>query len=145
MKMAKCAQYSTVQYSTARTMHVLAATYKMYGPPYILYVAAFWRFRNFQNPPPGMGSPTAILGPRVPYSFKRGPTARSAGSHISQFFGLLQFLGHQKIFYKTCMCAVKVALNFLPIQKKCDSHLFLFNTVSPLECTLLGRWTFERI
>ena len=27
MKMAKCAQYSTVQYSTARTMHVLAAPY----------------------------------------------------------------------------------------------------------------------
>ena len=42
-------------------------------------------------------------------------TTRSAGSHISQFFDLLQFLGHQKIFYKTCMCAVKVALNFLSI------------------------------
>ena len=45
--------------------------------------------------------------------------ARSEGSHISQFFGLLQFLGHQKIFYKTCMCAVKVELNFLLIRKKC--------------------------
>ena len=44
--------------------------------------------------------------------------------HISQFFGLLQFLGHQKIFNKTCMCAVKVALNFLLIRKKCDSHFF---------------------
>ena len=45
-------------------------------------------------------------------------TARSIDSHISQFFDLLPFLGHQKIFYKTCMCAVKVALNFLPIRKK---------------------------
>ena len=50
----------------------------------------------------------------------QGVAARSAGSHISQFFDLLQFLGHQKIFYKTCMCAVKVALNFLPIRK--SSH-----------------------
>ena len=41
MKMAKCAQYSTVQYSTARTMHVLAATYKMYEAPYILYGAPY--------------------------------------------------------------------------------------------------------
>ena len=52
------------------------------------------------------------------------PPARSAGSHISQFFDLLQFLGHQKIFYKTCMCAVKVALNFLPIQKSSYYELF---------------------
>ena len=55
-------------------------------------------------------------------------TARSAGSHISQFFDLLPFLGHQKIFYKTCMCAVKVALNFLPIRKKCYKH-FSYLTV----------------
>ena len=54
--------------------------------------------------------------------------ARSAGSHISQFFDLLPFLGHQKIFYKTCMCAVKVALNFLPIRKKCYKH-FSYLTV----------------
>ena len=55
---------------------------------------------------------------------------RSAGSHISQFFDMLQFLGHQKIFYKTCMCAVKVAVNFLVIRKSSDSLLFgppLFN------------------
>ena len=32
MKMAKCAQYST-----AHTMHVWAAPYKMYEAPYILY------------------------------------------------------------------------------------------------------------
>ena len=61
-------------------------------------------------------------------------TARSTGtsSHISQFFDLLPFLGHQKIFYKTCMCAVKVALNFVPIRKSTDSVLFgplLFKTV----------------
>ena len=42
-------------------------------------------------------------------------TTRSAGSHISQIFDLLQFLSHQKILYKTCMCAVKVAMNFLVI------------------------------
>ena len=52
--------------------------------------------------------------------------ARSAGSHISQFFDLLQFLGHQKIFYKTCMCAVKVALNFLPIPIGNFSYLTVF-------------------
>eukprot|EP01048_Picozoa_sp_COSAG05_P019255 COSAG05_NODE_2967_length_2458_cov_1.609580_5_plen_52_part_01 len=38
-------------------------------------------------------------------------SARSTDSHISQLFDLLPFLGHQKIFYKTCMCAVTVALN----------------------------------
>ena len=44
-------------------------------------------------------------------------SARSAGSHISQFFDLLPFLGHQKIFYKTCMCAALIQLG----------GLFLFN------------------
>ena len=31
---------------------------------------------------------------------------------LSQFSDMLQFLSHQKIFYKTCMRAVKVVLNF---------------------------------
>ena len=42
---------------------------------------------------------------------------------------MLQFLGHHKLFYKTCMCAVKVALNFLPIRKnyyKYFSYLTVF-------------------
>ena len=49
---------------------------------------------------------------------------RSAGSHKSQFFDLLQFLGHQKIFYKTCICAVKVALNFVLIRKRSHCDIF---------------------
>ena len=58
------------------------------------------------------------------YGALKSLSARSAGSHISQFFDLLPFLGHQKIFYKTCMCAVKVALNFLPIRKSSYYELF---------------------
>ena len=36
-------------------------------------------------------------------------------------FDLLQFQDHQKIFSKTCMCAVKVALNFQLIRKSGDT------------------------
>ena len=54
----------------------------------------------------------------------RDPT-RSAGSHISQSFDLLQFLGHQKnILQKTCMCAVKFVLHFMLILQSFDSELF---------------------
>ena len=38
-------------------------------------------------------------------------TTRSEGGYASQFSDLSQFLDHQKIFSKTCMCAVKMALN----------------------------------
>ena len=39
MKMAKCAQYSTVQYSTARTMHVWTAPYiqNVWGPIHFVW------------------------------------------------------------------------------------------------------------
>ena len=39
-------------------------------------------------------------------------STRSERGYVSQFSDLLQFLSHQKIFYKTCMRAVKVVLNF---------------------------------
>ena len=37
---------------------------------------------------------------------------RSEGGYLSQFSDMLEFLSHQKIFYKTCMRAVKMAMNF---------------------------------
>ena len=63
----------------------------------------------------------------MPHRYARGipaRSARSAGRHISQFLDMLQFLGHQNIFSKTCMCAVTVALNFLLIRKMSDSDIF---------------------
>ena len=50
------------------------------------------------------------------HSMPMRPT-RSERGYVSQFYDLLQFLDHQKIRYKTCMCAGKVELNFQLIRR----------------------------
>ena len=59
---------------------------------------------------------TIGLVPRYMYGILRLSTRRR--SELSQFSDMLKFLSHQKIFYKTCMRAVKVAMNFQMILKR---------------------------
>ena len=49
---------------------------------------------------------------------------RSEGGYLSQFSDMLEFLSHQKIFYKTCMRAVKVAMNFQNDSQKVARAIF---------------------
>ena len=55
-------------------------------------------------------------------------TTRSEGGYASQFSDLSQFLNHQKIFYKTCICAGKLVLNFQLIRNSGVSFLTIENT-----------------
>ena len=72
------------------------------------------------------------------------PTAvatRSEGGYLSQFSDMLEFLSHQKIFYKTCMRAVKVAMNFQMILKRWTGPPFdRPSSLSTLDRGIRSRW-----
>eukprot|EP01048_Picozoa_sp_COSAG05_P005406 COSAG05_NODE_319_length_11483_cov_406.525604_9_plen_115_part_00 len=104
-------------YTRVRALRVDQTENRLKKP--IMIWRALHEYVNFVHDPEQQHrslSEWSATGVRRPEMAARRHT-RSAGSHISQFFDLLQFLGHQKIFYKTCICAVKVELNFLLIRK----------------------------